>query len=79
MKFKVTDQYWPHSMPFMIGMYGKAGMLAEKKWRAVSGKGAVPRDVEFASFMVNNGSFDHIKKIAVRKEGRYWNVVSVYV
>jgi len=78
-KFKVMNEYWPQSMPFMIGMQGKAGRLAEKKWRAVAGNGAVPRDVEFASFMVNNGSFNHIKKIAVRKEGRYWNVVSVYV
>ena len=78
-KFKVKNEYWPQSMPFMIGMQGKAGRLAEKKWRAVSRSGAVPRDVEFASFMVNNGSFNHIKKIAVRKEGRYWNVVSVYV
>ena len=78
-KFKVMDEYWPHSMPFMIGMNGPAGRLADKKWRAVTGRGAVPRDVDFASEMVNAGSFDHIRKIAVRKEGRYWNVVSVYV
>jgi len=78
-KFKVMDEYWPHSMPFMIGMNGPAGRLADKKWRAVTGRGAIPRDVEFASEMVNSGSFNHIRKIAVRKEGRYWNVVSVYV
>ena len=78
-KFKVMDEYWPHSMPFMIGMNGPAGRLADKKWRAVTGRGVVPRDVEFASEMVNAGSFNHIRKIAVRKEGRYWNVVSVYV
>ena len=78
-KFKVVDEYWPQSMPFMIGMEGKAGTLAMKKWRAVSGDDYVPTDIQEAEDLVNGGGFDHIIKIAVRKEGRYWNVISVYV
>ena len=78
-KFKVVDEYWPQSMPFMIGMEGRAGTLAMKKWRAVSGDDYVPPDIQDAEDLVNGGSFDHIRKIAVRKEGRYWNVISVYV
>ena len=78
-KFKVVDEYWPQSMPFMIGMEGRAGTLAMKKWRAVSGDDYVPTDIQEAEDLVNGGSFDHIRKIAVRKEGRYWNVISVYV
>ena len=78
-KFKVVDEYWPQSMPFMIGMEGRAGTLAMKKWRAVSGDDYVPTDIQVAEDLVNGGSFDHIRKIAVRKEGRYWNVISVYV
>ena len=78
-KFKVVDEYWPQSMPFMIGMEGRAGTLAMKKWRAVSGDDYVPTDIQEAEDLVNGGSFDHIRKIAIRKEGRYWNVISVYV
>ena len=78
-KFKVVDEYWPQSMPFMIGMEGKAGNKAMKKWRAVSGDDYAPTDLQEAEDLVNGGGFDHIKKIAVRKEGRYWNVISVYV
>ena len=50
-----------------------------KKWRAVSGDDYAPTDLQEAEDLVNGGGFDHIKKIAVRKEGRYWNVISVYV
>ena len=78
-KFKVVDEYWPQSMPFMIGMEGKAGNKAMKKGRAVSGDDYAPTDLQEAEDLVNGGGFDHNKKIAVRKEGRYWNVISVYV
>jgi hypothetical protein len=67
-------------MPFMIGMNGPAGILAKKKWKACAAKGTpVPWTIQQGEELINDhGCFDHIEKITVRKEGRYWNVVSVY-
>ena len=79
-EFKLVDEFWPQSMPFMIGMNGPAGILAKKKWKACAAKGTpVPWTIQQGEELINDhGCFDHIEKITVRKEGRYWNVVSVY-
>ena len=78
--FKLVNEYWPQSMPFMIGMNGPAGIIAKKKWKACAANGTpVPYTIERGEELINDeGCFDHIKRITVRKEGRYWNVVSVY-
>ena len=36
-EFKLVDEFWPQSMPFMIGMNGPAGILANKKGKACAG------------------------------------------
>jgi DNA repair protein RadD len=79
-EFKLVDEFWPQSMPFMIGMNGPAGILARKKWKACAVKGTqIPYTINQGVELVNDeGCFNHIKRITVRKEGRYWNVVSVY-
>jgi len=79
-EFKLVNEFWPQSMPFMIGMNGPAGILARKKWKACAVKGTqVPYTISQGVELVNDeGCFNHIKRITVRKEGRYWNVVSVY-
>ena len=78
--FKLVDEFWPQSMPFMIGMNGPAGIIAKKKWKACAANGTpVPYTIERGEELINDeGCFDHIKRITVRKEGKYWNVVSVY-
>ena len=78
--FKLVDEFWPQSMPFMIGMNGPAGIIAKKKWKACAANGTpVPYTIERGEELINDeGCFDHIKRITVRKEGRYWNVVSIY-
>ena len=78
--FKLVNEYWPQSMPFMIGMNGPAGIIAKKKWKACAANGTpVPYTIERGEELINDeGCFDHIKRITVRKEGRYWNVVSIY-
>ena len=79
-EFKLVDEFWPQSMPFMIGMNGPAGIMARKKWKACAVNGTqVPYTINQGVELVNDeGCFNHIKRITVRKEGRYWNVVSVY-
>jgi len=79
-EFKLVDEFWPQSMPFMIGMNGPAGILAKKKWKACAVNGTqVPYTIDQGVELINDeGCFNHIKRITVRKEGRYWNVVSVY-
>jgi DNA repair protein RadD len=79
-EFKLVNEYWPQNMPFMIGMNGAAGILAKKKWKACAVNGTqVPYTIDRGVELINDeGCFDHIQKITVRKEGRYWNVVSVY-
>ena len=78
--FKLVDEFWPQNMPFMIGMNGPAGIIAKKKWKACAANGTpVPYTIERGEELINDeGCFDHIKRITVRKEGRYWNVVSIY-
>ena len=78
--FKLVDEFWPQNMPFMIGMNGPAGIIAKKKWKACAANGTpVPYTIERGEELINDeGCFDHIKRITVRKEGRYWNVISVY-
>ena len=78
--FKLVNEYWPQSMPFMICMNGPAGIIAKKKWKACAANGTpVPYTIERGEELINDeGCFDHIKRITVRKEGRYWNVVSIY-
>ena len=67
-------------MPIILGMRGKAGMVATKKWNALTQSGTpMPYDLSYASDLVNhNKVMSHIKQITVRKEGKYWNVVSVH-
>ena len=78
--FSTPGEYWPQSMPIMLGMRGKAGMVATKKWNALTQSGTpMPYDLSYASDLVNhNKVMSHIKQITVRKEGKYWNVVSVH-
>jgi hypothetical protein len=78
--FSTPGEYWPQSMPIMLGMRGKAGMVALKKWNALT-KSATPTpyDLSYAADLVNqHKAMSHIKQITVRKEGKYWNVVSVH-
>ena len=78
-KFVTPGEYWPQSMPIMIGMKGTAGLMAGKKWKALTNSDFIPRIPYIAADFVNlDGAMSHIKQITVRKEGRYWNVVSVY-
>jgi len=79
-EFKLVDEYWPQNMPFMIGMNGPAGIMAKKKWKACAVGGTpVPYTISQGEELINeHGVFNHIQRITVRKEGRYWNVVSVY-
>lgn len=77
--FSSPNEYWPQNMPIMLGMRGKAGSLAERKWRALTNNYACPLDIDDAVYQVNHERvLSHIKQITVRKEGRYWNVVSVH-
>ena len=77
--FSSPGDYWPQNMPLMIGMNGKAGMMAQKKWRSLTNNHWCPSTIEQALVEVNhNGAMQHIKQITVRKEGKYWNVVSVH-
>ena len=61
----------------MVEMHGKARQVAEKKWRIMSKGMRLPYSIDTAAAMVNDGAFDKVKKVNVRKEGRYWNVVGV--
>ena len=78
--FSTPGEYWPQSMPIMLGMRGKAGMVATKKWNALTQSGTpTPYDLSYAADLVNHHKvMSHIKQITVRKEGKYWNVVSVH-
>ena len=77
--FSSPGDYWPQNMPIMLGMKGKAGMMAEKKWRALTKQYRCPADIDWAVHQVNvQNNMNHIKQITVRKEGKYWNVVSVH-
>jgi len=78
--FSTPGEYWPQSMPIMLGMRGKAGMVATKKWNALTQSGTpTPYDLSYAADLVNHQKvMSHIKQITVRKEGKYWNVVSVH-
>lgn len=75
-KFVTYDTYYPYSMSLMIGMSGKAGLAAERKWKTLSHGLSCPYLIEDAVEGINNGAFDLIKEIVVRKEGKYWNVVN---
>jgi len=76
-KFVTYDTYYPYSMSLMIGMAGKAGLAAERKWRTLSHNNlSCPNTIEGAVNEINNGAFDSIQDIVVRKEGKYWNVVN---
>ena len=63
-------------MSLMIGMSGKAGLAAEMKWGKLSNKLSCPNTIEDAVDEINNGAFDLIQDIVVRKEGKYWNVIN---
>ena len=77
--FSSPGDYWPQNMPIMLGMKGKAGMMAEKKWRALTKQYRCPADIDWAVHQVNvQNNMNHIKQITVRKEGKYWNVISVH-
>ena len=78
--FSTPGEYWPQSMPIMLGMRGKAGIVAAKKWDALTRPGTpITRDLSFSADLVNKHKvMSHIKQITVRKEGKYWNVVSVH-
>ena len=78
--FSTPGEYWPQSMPIMLGMRGKAGIVAAKKWNALTRPGTpITHDLSFSADLVNKHKvMSHIKQITVRKEGKYWNVVSVH-
>ena len=77
--FLSPGDYWPQNMPIMIGMKGKAGAMAEKKWRSLTNGFPCPTNINHAVDLVKHVKvMSHIKQITVRKEGRYWNVVSVH-
>jgi len=77
--FLSPGDYWPQNMPIMIGMKGKAGMMAEKKWRSLTKGYPCPTNINHAVDLVNHHqAMSHIQQITVRKEGKYWNVVSVH-
>ena len=78
--FSTPGEYWPQSMPIMLGMHGKAGMVATKKWRTLTRPGTpITHSLTHAAGLVNEDKvMSHIKQITVRKEGKYWNVVSVH-
>ena len=75
--FKSEDQYWPYSTALMVEMHGKARQVAEKKWGIMSKGMRLPYSIDTAVDMVNDGAFDKVRKVNVRKEGRYWNVIGV--
>ena len=76
-KFMTYDSYYPYSLPLMIGMSGKAGLAAHRKWSTLTReKGYEPDTVHEAVELINSGVFDSIREIVVRKEGKYWNVVN---
>jgi len=72
------DTYYPYSMSLMIGMSGKAGLAAERKWKTLSHGLPCPNVIEDAVDEINNGAFDLIQDIVVRKEGKYWNVINAH-
>ena len=75
--FKSQSQYWPYSTALMVEMNGKARQVAEKKWKIMSKGERLPYSIDTAVAMVNKGVLDRVKKINIRKEGRYWNVIGV--
>ena len=76
-KFMTYDSYYPYSLSLMIGMPGKAGLAAHRKWSTLTReKGYEPDTVDEAVMLINSGVFDSIREIVVRKEGKYWNVVN---
>ena len=75
--FKTEENYWPRSTALMMTMNGKPREVAEKKWRIMSRGFDLPYSIESAVQMVDNGALLEIKKVNLRKEGRYWNVIGV--
>lgn len=75
--FKTNDNYWPRSTALMMTMRGKPREVAEKKWRIMSRGFDLPYSIDSAVRMVDDGALDQIKKVNLRKEGRYWNVIGV--
>ena len=75
--FKTEENYWPRSTALMMTMKGKPREVAEKKWKIMSRGFDLPYSIESAVHMVDNGALLEIKKVNLRKEGRYWNVIGV--
>ena len=76
--FKSKENYWPYSTALMINMRGKPAEIARKKWRIMSKNQPYPNDIDVAVNAVNvYGLFKEIKRVNVRKEGKYWNVIGV--
>jgi hypothetical protein len=75
--FKTEENYWPRSTALMMTMKGKPREVAEKKWRIMSRGFDLPYSIESAVQMVDSGALLEIKKVNLRKEGRYWNVIGV--
>jgi DNA repair protein RadD len=75
--FKTEENYWPRSTALMMTMNGKPRAVAEKKWRIMSRGFDLPYSIESAVQMVDRGALLEIKKVNLRKEGRYWNVIGV--
>ena len=75
--FKTEENYWPRTTALMMTMRGKPREVAEKKWRIMSRGFELPYSIDSAVHMVDNGALLEIRKINLRKEGRYWNVIGV--
>ena len=76
--FKSKENYWPYSTALMLNMRGKPAEIARKKWKIMSKNKPYPSDIDDAVRAVNDyGLFREIKRVNIRKEGKYWNVIGV--
>ena len=75
--FKSPSQFWPYSTALMMNMSGMPRQVAERKWYAMSQGRNLPYNIDTAVAMVDDGALSRVKKINIRKEGRYWNVIGV--
>ena len=77
-EFYVEGAYWPQATALMMGMSGTPGNIAKEKWDIMSQGKAYPYDIDRAAYQINQeGVFNGIRSINIRKEGKYWNVIGV--
>lgn len=77
-EFYIKGAYWPQATALMIGMGGTPGKIAKEKWDIMSRGKPCPYDIDEAAYQINQeGVFNGIRSINIRKEGKYWNVIGV--